>query len=95
MLDFSGLDSLWQKYHVRRAMVFGSILRSDFNPDSDVDLLVEYEPTARITLLDMAALQREMSEVVGRPVDLGTPRSLSPYIRDRVLSEAQIIYERE
>jgi uncharacterized protein len=88
------LQSLCERYQVRRMLLFGSALGEDFGPESDVDLLVEYDPRARVSLLDMAALRRELSSILGRQVDLGTPESLSPYLRDRVLASAQVIYER-
>ncbi|TVR19352.1 MAG: hypothetical protein EA396_12610 [Anaerolineaceae bacterium] len=91
-IPFQDIKVLCDKYAVRRLMLFGSALRDDFNQNSDIDLLVEYQPTANVTLLDMAALQRELSIVFQRRVDLGTPRSLR-YMRDEVLNSAQVIYE--
>lgn len=87
------LDHFCQQHAIHRLMLFGSALREDFTAQSDVDLLVEFEPDARITYLDMAAMQDELAALFGRHVDLGTPNSLSPYIRDSVLSSAQVIYE--
>lgn len=66
---------------IRRLSILGSALRDDFRPDSDLDLLVEFEPGHRIGLSGMAALQRELSTLVGRDVDLRTPGDLSPYFR--------------
>lgn len=88
------LRALCEKYHVQSLALFGSVLRDDFRPDSDVDVLVEFEPDAGPTLLDLAALQRQLAQAFGRNVDLGTPGSLSPYIRDTVLQTAQVVYER-
>lgn len=92
-LPLKEIKAMCDRYDVQRMWLFGSALREDFNENSDIDLLVEYRPTARVTLLDMASLQRELSEMLHRPVDLGTPRSLSPYLRDDVLGSAQVIYE--
>jgi uncharacterized protein len=74
--------------------LFGSVLRDDFKPDSDVDVLVEYEPEARITLLDMAVQEIELSDIIGRKVDLRTAEDLSRYFRDKVVATAEKIYER-
>lgn len=77
---------------IRRLALFGSILRDDFGPDSDVDVLVEFEPGAR-TGLAFFRMQRELSEMFGRPVDLNTPGFLSRYFRDQVLHEAEVLYD--
>ena len=82
-----------QRHHVRRLSLFGSILREDFGPDSDIDLLVEFEPECVPGLLRMAALEMELSGALGRKVDLRTPAELSPSFRDEVLSEAVPQYD--
>jgi len=73
--------------------LFGSILRDDFSPDSDIDILVEYEAGAKITLFDMAMQEIDLSAILGRKVDLRTAKELSPYFRSEVQAEAQWIYE--
>ena len=73
---------------IRRLSLFGSVLRDDFRPDSDVDMLVEFEPGKRIGLFGLSALQNELSDMIGRQVDLRTPEELSRYFRDAVLAEA-------
>jgi predicted nucleotidyltransferase len=78
---------------IRRLALFGSVLRDDFTPDSDVDVLVEFEPDARVGLLGLARLEIELSELLGRKVDLNTPGFLSDYFRDKVLSEAEAQYD--
>ncbi|MBL7223855.1 MAG: nucleotidyltransferase family protein [Candidatus Brocadiae bacterium] len=78
-------------HHIRRLALFGSILRDDFRPDSDVDVLVEFEP-GHTPGLAFFAIQRELSEMLGRRVDLNTPACLSPYYRDEVLAEAETQY---
>lgn len=81
--------------HVRKLSLFGSILTDRFRPDSDVDVLVEFEPGERITYLDLSRMERELSELLGRTVDLRTEAELSRYFRGRVVSEAAVQYERE
>jgi uncharacterized protein len=87
------LAVLCRRYHVRRLAFFGSVLRGDFGPESDVDVLVEFEP-GRTPGLGFVRLQREISELLGHEVDLHTYRSLSRYFRDDVLREAEVKYER-
>jgi uncharacterized protein len=79
-------------YQVRELAVFGSALRSDFNQASDIDLLVEFQPGARIGLLALGELATELSSVVGRKVDLVPKRGLKPAIREEVLSQAKTLY---
>jgi predicted nucleotidyltransferase len=79
---------------IRKFSLFGSVLRDDFRPESDVDVLVEFEPGAIIGLLDMARMERELSTILGRKVDLRTPEELSQYFRPRVLADAEVQYER-
>ncbi len=88
------LASFCQRNHIRKLSLFGSVLRDDFRPDSDVDVLVEYEPEARTTLLDMAAQEIELSQMLGRKVDLRTPNELHDYFRQKVIDTSQPIYER-
>ncbi len=80
---------------IRRLAVYGSALRDDFGLDSDIDLLVEFEPDRIPTLFDIAGMERELSELLGgRKVDLRTPEDLSRYFRQRVLEEAEVQYAR-
>lgn len=78
--------------HIRRLALFGSVLRDDFRPDSDVDALVEFEP-GHVPGLAFFRMQRELSELLGRKVDLNTAADLSPYFRDEILAEAEVIYD--
>ena len=78
---------------VRRLSLFGSALRKDFGPDSDVDILVEFEPCARIGLIRLSGLEIELGDIVGRKVDLNTPGFLSKYYRDQILAEADVQYD--
>ena len=81
-----------RRYHIRRLSLFGSILRDDFGPGSDIDVLVEFEPGCVPGLLRMAGLEIELSDVVGRKVDLRTPAELSRHFREQVLKEAKVQY---
>jgi len=86
------LKAFCRHYRIRRLALFGSILRDDFSPDSDIDMLVEFEPGAR-TGLAFFRMQRELSEILGRRVDLNTPTQLSRYFREQVLLEAEVVYD--
>lgn len=81
-----------RKHHIRRLAFFGSVLRDDFRPDSDVDVLVEFEPEY-VPGLAFFAMEDELSEILGRKVDLNTPNFLSPYFRAQVEAEAEAQYE--
>ena len=81
------------RHRIRRFSFFGSVLREDFRPDSDVDVLVEFEPAHVPGLFGMARLERELSELLGgRHVDLRTPEDLSRYFRQDVLAAAEVHY---
>jgi predicted nucleotidyltransferase len=82
-----------RRSRIRRLALFGSVLRDDFGPDSDVDVLVEFEPAARVGLLRLAGMEIELGEILGRKVDLNTLGFLSDYFRDQVLAEAQVQYD--
>jgi hypothetical protein len=81
-----------RRHHIRRMALFGSVLRDDFRRDSDVDVLVEFEE-GHTPGLDFFGMEIELSELLGRQVDLQTPGFLSPYFRDRVLAEAEVLYD--
>lgn len=86
------IADLCQRYQVRQLELFGSALRNDMRPDSDVDLLVEFEPDAQIGFVALSRMQRELSELFQRPVDLVPKQGLKPRIREAVLSSAEVIY---
>ncbi len=88
------LTDFCRRNHIRKLALFGSILREDFRPDSDVDVLVEFEP-GHVPGLRFFALQRELSDLLCRTVDLNTPQFLSRYFRDQVLAEAEVVYAEE
>lgn len=92
-VDREKLERLCARYHVERLAFFGSVLRKDFNPESDVDVLVEFE-RGHTPGLGFVRLQRELSEVLGHRVDLHTYRSLSRYFRDDVREQSEVVYER-
>lgn len=78
--------------HIRKLSLFGSILGEDFRPDSDIDMLVEFEPGHRIGFITLAGLELELSEMLGRKVDLRTPAELSRHFREEVAKTAEIQY---
>ena len=90
-IDRVQLAGFCQRHGIRRLAVFGSVLRDDFAPHSDIDVLVEFEP-GRTPGLAFFAMQDELSGLFHRVVDLHTPASLSRYFRDQVLSEAENQY---
>ena len=80
-----------RRHHVRRLSLFGSVLRDDFRPDSDIVMLVAIEH-GRTQGLGFLAMQEELSEILGRKVDLNTPNFLSRHVRDQVMAEASLQY---
>ena len=91
VIDRERVEAFCKRRHVQRLALFGSVLRDDFTPESDVDVLVEFEP-GHVPGLAFFAMQDELSEILGRRVDLNTPGSLSRYFRDQVLAEAETQY---
>jgi len=81
-----------QRYDVQRLALLGSVLGGDFRPDSDIDVLVVFDPSARVTFLTLGRMKRELSVIFQRPVDLVPQDGLKPAIRDIVLSSAQEVY---
>ncbi|MCD4685861.1 MAG: nucleotidyltransferase family protein [Anaerolineae bacterium] len=88
------LIAFCERYPIRKLSLFGSVLRDDFTPESDIDVLVEFMPDSGVTFLDMVLMQDELAGILGRDVDLLTPNALSSYFRDRVLAAAETVYER-
>jgi len=88
------IADLCRRYHIRKLSLFGSVLRGDFRPESDVDVLVEFEPGRTPGFLRMAGIEQELSDVLGRKVDLRTPAELSHYFRDEVLRTSEEQYAR-
>lgn len=83
------LIDVLKKHEVKRASLFGSVVRGEATEDSDIDLLVEFE--GRKSLLDLAGLKLDLQEVLGRKVDVLTYKSLHPLLKDRILSEQEVI----
>ena len=81
-----------QRNQIRTFSLFGSVLREDFRLDSDIDVLVEFEPEARIGFMALGRMQRELADLLGRRVDLVPRDGLKPQIRDSVLGSAQVLY---
>ena len=86
------IANLCRQYKVQKLSVFGSALGPNFGPDSDIDLLVTFKPDAHIGLIEFSRFQRELSETIGRKVDLVPKNGLKPLIRDEVLAQAQVLY---
>lgn len=82
-----------RRHHIRKLSLFGSVLRDDFAPGSDVDVLVEFVPGAQVGLITLSGMEIELSGILGRKVDMNTEGFLSPYFRDEVLREAAPAYE--
>lgn len=93
-IPYETIADFCQRHHIRKLSLFGSVLRDDFRPDSDIDVLVEFEPDAKISLFDMGGMQMEISELFGREVDFKTDKFISPRYRQKVIDSAMIIYER-
>jgi hypothetical protein len=84
------LAAFCKEHRISRLALFGSILSDKFKPDSDVDVLVEFEPGTRLGLIGMAKLEMELSSLLGRKADLRTPSDLSRYFRNDVLRQAEV-----
>ena len=93
-IDRAQIAAFCRRHRVGKLSVFGSVLRRDFGPESDVDVLVEFEPGAVVGLLDLAEMEFELSDLLGRRVDIRTPFELSKHFRRRVLAEAEDQYVR-
>ncbi len=85
------LAEFCRRHHIRKLALFGSVLRDDFGPDSDIDVLVEFEP-GHVPGFAIIAMEDELSQMVGRKVDLRTPNDLNRYFREQVVREAQVQY---
>ena len=91
-VDETKLAELCRRYQVRELAVFGSAARGEMRPESDIDLLVDFLPEAEISLLEHAGLMLDLSELLGRKVDLVSKRALKPLICDSVIREAKPVY---
>lgn len=93
-VDSGKLVEFCRKHHITKLAFFGSVLRNDFRPDSDVDVLVEFEKGFVPGLIGLCGMEIELSELLGRKADLNTPGFFSPPLRRRVLAEAKVQYAR-
>ena len=93
-LDSEAIARFCQKHGIQELALFGSVLREDFGDDSDVDVLVQFEPDARTGLLEYCRILEELETLLGRKVDLVTPDGLSPYLKDRILASREVVYAR-
>ena len=91
-IPFQLIESFCQKHHIRSLAIFGSFVRNDYGPNSDLDILVDFEP-CYTPGFDFFSIEAELSELLGRKVDLQTTSFLSPEIRQTALSEAVTVYE--
>jgi uncharacterized protein len=91
-VDDGFLAEFARAHGIRWIALFGSALRDDFRPDSDIDLLVEFQPEHTPGLLHLAQMELELEDALGRPVELRTPEDLSPYFRDEVTATARPLY---
>lgn len=92
-IDQQRVAAFCRKHRIRKLSLFGSVLRDDFGPDSDVDVLVEFQSGMQVGLIRLAGMEMELSEIIGRKVDLNTAASLSKYYRQEILSSAQVQYD--
>ncbi len=81
-------NALLLQHHVRSLSVFGSVVRGEAGPDSDIDLLVEFQPNVAVGLFEFIRLRNELSTLLGMKVDLGTPDALHPALKEEILKEA-------
>lgn len=86
------LRKFCDRHHIRKMSLFGSVLRDDFGPDSDIDVLVEFEE-GHTPGFSFISIQDELSRLLGREVDLNTPECLSRYFRGQVMAEAEPVYD--
>ena len=86
------LDDFCRRHRIWKLSLFGSVLRNDFGPESDVDVLVEFEPGATVGYFELADMESELSELLGRKADIRTPAELSRYFRQEVLAAAEPQY---
>ena len=91
-IPYERVAEFCERHGIRKLSLFGSVIRDDFTPDSDVDVLVEFLPGKTPGFAFYSDLPRELSEIVGRDVDMNTPQDLSRYFRREVLDEAEEIY---
>ncbi|MFP4033517.1 MAG: nucleotidyltransferase family protein [Thermodesulfobacteriota bacterium] len=87
------IQEFCRRNQIRRLSFFGSVLRDDFTAQSDVDVLVEFEPEARIGLITLSGMEIELTQILGRRVEIHTLKGLNPLFREEVLETAEVTYE--
>jgi uncharacterized protein len=92
-IDRAAIAAFCRRHHIRWLAVFGSALRDDFGPESDVDVLVEFEPGKTPGFVRFAGIERDLSDILGRPVDLLTREGLNRRIAPRILAGAAVMYD--
>jgi uncharacterized protein len=92
VLPEAEIAEICRRYQVRELSLFGSAVRGELRPDSDIDMLVDYFPEAQPSLFDLIKMKDELSDLLGRSVDLGVKRALKPRYKDHILAEAHVIY---
>jgi predicted nucleotidyltransferase len=92
-LPIAQIAEICRRHHVQELSLFGSAARGEMRPESDLDFLVDFQPTARPGLLGFAAMTRELTDLLGRRVDLADKPALKPRIKDAILADARVIYE--
>jgi predicted nucleotidyltransferase len=89
------IEDFCRRNHILKLSLFGSVLRDDFTPGSDVDVLVEFESSARVGFFELYDIEQELSSLLGgRKIDMNTPQGLSKYFRDKVVTTAEVQYVR-
>jgi predicted nucleotidyltransferase len=94
-LDPEYIAEFCKRNQIRKLALFGSVLTDRFRPESDIDILVEFQEEARVGLFALAGMEIELTEKLGRKVDLRTPKELSRYFRDEVVRGAEVQYSVE
>lgn len=91
-IDQERISEFCRSHSIRMLSFFGSVLRDDFRADSDVDVLVKFEPGREPGLIGLAEMEQELSEMLGRKADLRTAEDLSRYFREKVVADAEVLY---
>lgn len=91
-LPLDEIRAICRRHSVRELAIFGSALREDFGPDSDVDLLVEFELNSRVGFIEFGLMEQEFEAAIGRRIDLVSKRALRPELKDRILASARALY---
>lgn len=91
-IPHAAIRDFCRTHAVRELAIFGSAVRDDFSPDSDIDVLIDLAPDARVGLVTLQRMRDELAGIFGRPVDLLTRNGLNRHIRDQILLDAEIIH---